>query len=141
MPPAKKKAKKTAPSAKKATDMMWLVTYEDNHGYGEPQSMKYALFDSLDRAISGGVDLMDANSRWSMDWRNGLPGLGREDEDDYVGCNYTPMLGSEGGTLISNEDNDGDDHKVKISIKQLEVNPTIEKPNDDEIDHQPEFVL
>ena len=80
------------------------------------------MFDSLEKAKAGAINIMDAHSPWAKDWRNGLQGLGQEDEDNYVGFDYNPKLGARGGTLISNEHSDMR-HQVTVTIKQMEVNP------------------
>lgn len=124
MPPKKKAKKTTAAKAQPSKPTLWLVTMTDNNGYGEDETKTHALYDSLEKAKAGGINLMDAHSPWAKDWRNGLAGLGREDEDNYVGFEYTPNLGAKGGELVSNEYSDGCSHKVTVSIKQLEVNPS-----------------
>ena len=122
MPPKKKTKTSTATKAKQSHTTMWLVTLSDNSGYGESKTVAHALYDSLDKAKKSGINLMDANSPWGMDWRNGLAGLGKENGDDYIGFEYNPDLGTKGGELLSNEDSDMS-HTVAVSIQPLQINP------------------
>ena len=103
---------------------MWLVVYDDNiGGFEGVHTIEYCLYDSFEKAKAGALNLMDAMSPWGNDWRNGVEGLGREDEDNYLGFDFNPELGgSSGEALISNEDSD-DSHKVLVTIKPLKVNP------------------
>ena len=103
---------------------MWLVIFDDNNGGYEEHTIKYALYDSLQKAAAGGLNLMDANSQWGNDWRNGVDGLGLEDEDNYLGFEYHPNLGVSGGVLISNSGSENSSHEVVVRIRPLEVNPS-----------------
>ena len=128
--PAKKKERKVA--AKKAVaaapprpNKMWLAILSDNNGgYNGDPTLTYRLYDSLEKAISGGINLMDVHSPWGEDWRNGLAGLGQEAKDNYLGFEYYPKINqANGGVLVTNEDSDLS-HQVSISIEPMEVNPS-----------------
>ncbi|CAJ1943411.1 unnamed protein product [Cylindrotheca closterium] len=119
MPP-KKKAKTT----KKKSPPMWLVIFDNNNGGYDEHTIEHALYDSLQKATAGGLNLMDANSPWGSEWRHGVEGLGHEEEENCHSFEYIPQLGASGGDLISNANSDVDSHHVVVSIRPLEVNPS-----------------
>jgi hypothetical protein len=95
----------------------------DNEGSDVPTTESY-LYDSIDKAILAVPSIMDQDSPFGNDWRNGLEEMGVEDEEDYLCFEYNPNIGTDGGTVLSNGDAE-DSCKVEIFIKRLMVNPVI----------------
>ena len=116
-----------------------MVVFEDDHGGGDIPTIQYYLYDSKEKALDASILVMDKHSPWGYDWRNGIPGLGREDEDGYVGC-VLKNVGKDGGTRISNEEAD-DRSRVEVSLMRLPVNPEVERPEEDDIQGDSQLVF
>ena len=58
---------------------------------------EHALFSSKTKAIAAAPKMMDKYCNWSPNWRNGMGGFGREDEDNYLNFEYSgDSVGDEG---------------------------------------------
>ena len=127
MPPKKKTA--TGTKRKAGTDnnagipsRMWLLTLKVEYR-GDTSALHQSLFSSKEKAVAAAPALLDSHCPHGTDWRNGLDGFGREDEDNYLGYEH-----NSDGVIISNsmgvEENGGD--LVEAKVQQLVVDPIVE---------------
>jgi hypothetical protein len=101
---------------------MWLLTYK--YG-GESSELEegYAVFSSKEKAIAGLADFMGKyGSIFGDDWKNGLGGFGRENEDNYFGFMfYGDCMEDAEGVLLENDTEASDDAPCKVHLKRLKV--------------------
>ena len=139
MPPKKKSTtstttKKKNPAAKLAgakktvvTDekvYVWQLTYElrrSSWGMEEVES-NHVLFSSKEKAIAAMPAFMDKHS--DSEWRSGLKGFGREEEDNYLSFEYSGDSVGDNGELLSNGDSDSNETE-SIYLSQMEVDPPV----------------
>lgn len=123
MPPKKRKTTKTKPTS--SQQYVWLLQYEWSN-YGE-NATERALYSTKEKAIEAFPDLMDTHSVWGDDWKHGLEGFGKEDEDNYLGFDcLVDKIGDDGGVLLTNKNSDSSD-MVNVFIKRMQVDPPKEK--------------
>ena len=125
MPPKKRKAATASNSDGNHT--MWLVIYESK-GYEEER--KEVLYSTKEKAISGLPNLMDKFANIENDWRDGIEGFGREEEDPYpysrfkyFGDDIIKKSNKDGGILLSNAHWHGVRSPITVSIKRMLVDP------------------
>jgi hypothetical protein len=82
---------------------MWLLMYKYG-GESTELDEGYAVFTSKEKAIAGLDDFMGKyGSILGNDWKNGLEGFGRENEDDYMTFEFFgDSVEDEGGVLLGN---------------------------------------
>lgn len=104
MPPKKRKAaEKKGSDAASSFPYVWVLTYQSDLVGDDGPKTRLAVFSSKEKAIAGLSDFMDKHgSMLSEDWKNGLPGFGREDEDDYMGFEYCGATVGDEGALLHN---------------------------------------
>lgn len=138
MPPKKRKVAssgaKSAPSAKtKQAPDMWLLTYKCENRWNPPEDVHMLLFSSREKAVAEMPTLVDKLSPWGKDWRNGLPGFGREREDDYLLFEYFGETRS--GILLKNDNSEnGISDCVEVSLHEMKVDPKVEEYEHDDDD-------
>ena len=112
---------------------MWLLQYEWSY-YGQTTRAR-ALYSTKEKAIEAFPDLMDTHSRWGDDWKNGLKGFGKEDEDNYVGLDYlVDEIGDDGGVLLTNTNYDMDSGEINVLLERMQVDPPKEEKCEEEKD-------
>ena len=85
-----------ASSAASAPTHMWLIRYEESGAYTGREEPRMELYTSKQMAIAAADKLLDACA-YGGDWRNGLEGLGREAEDNYLETeDYRKTVGDHG---------------------------------------------
>jgi hypothetical protein len=119
MPPKKRK---TADNIQEETGKtsVWLLTFV----YMAGNDRELQVFSSKERAIAAMPKLMDEHCPHGIDWRNGLKGFGKRNEDNYLHYEYfgDDTAGND-GVLISNEDSDGYD-RISVYLEELELDPS-----------------
>ena len=149
MPPKKRKtgrsgSKSASTSATPAQPhFMWLLEYKSTGQYGEPDDTKASLYSTKEKAIKAFPMLMSVKSPWGDDWKNGMEGFGAEDKDDYLGfeCFAKNVRASNGGgVLLSNENQDGDNETVKISVERMQVDPPDQQVTAHDTDDEVEYI-
>jgi hypothetical protein len=123
MPPKKSAKKRKADDGGSATppSCMWLLVYEWGGGHNELIT-EHALFSSKEKAIAGVGELVDKHSFSGNDWRNGLKGFGREEEDDYMGFEFFGDSIGDEGVLLQNDGESGSVAEA-VHLKRLKVDP------------------
>jgi hypothetical protein len=118
MPPKKRKA---AEGNGVSHQYMWLLMYK--YGHSSELDEAYAVYSSKEKAIAGLDDFMGRHcSILGDDWKNGLKGFGKEDEDDYMAFEFFgDSVGDEGGVLLENDTEAGGD-PCSVHLKRLKVN-------------------
>lgn len=93
------------------------------------------MFSSKEKAIAGLADVMDNyGSIFGGDWKNGLKGFGKEDEDNYFGFEFFGDSVEHDGLLLQNDPESRDpctvhlkrlklDDPKKMEAAQPDVNP------------------
>jgi hypothetical protein len=119
MPPKKRKAAVLHQDGA-SHQYMWLLTYR--YGYESDEAEGgFAVFSSKEKAIAGLADFMDKHgSIFGGDWKNGLEGFGKEDEDNYFHFDYFGDSVGDEGVLLEN-DTEGGDTPCAVRLKRLKV--------------------
>jgi hypothetical protein len=117
MPPKKRKAEEGDGVPKQ---YMWLLMYKYESDVLEEG---YAVFSSKEKAIAGLDDFMGKHgSILGDDWKHGLKGFGKEDEDDYMAFEYFgDTVGDEGGVLLENDTEGSGESPCSVHLKRLTV--------------------
>jgi|EP00979_Chaetoceros_neogracilis_P005021 hypothetical protein len=132
MPPKTKKQKtgsgKSASAAPAQLQFIWLLKYECcGNGNGNPDDNNSRLYSTKEKAIAAFPKVMAVNSPWGEDWKNGLEGFGKEDDDDdYLGfeCFADSVRASNGGgVLLTNENHNCGNETITISVERMQVDP------------------
>lgn len=109
---------------------MWLLQYEQG-GYNSESRIPDAIYSTKEKAIAALPHLMDAYAHWGDDWKNGLEGFGKEDDDPYLSFEYFKNVRDEGGVLLTNEDSDCRE-PVTVYLKRLKIDPPNSEFKDDQ---------
>ena len=112
---------------------MWLLQYELSY-YGQTTRAR-ALYSTKGKAIEAFPDLLDTHSRWEDDWKNGLKGFGKEDEDNYVRLDCLVVeICDDGGVLLTNTNCDMGSGEVNVLLERMQVDPPKEEKCEEEKD-------
>jgi|AntRauTorckE5430_2_1112549.scaffolds.fasta_scaffold10784_2 hypothetical protein len=129
MPPKRKKQKtaigKSALAAPAQLQFIWLLRYEWCCS-GHPDEIKLWIYSTKEKAISAFPKVMAENASLGEDWKNGLEGFGKEDDENYMcfECFADSVRATEGGgVLLTNKNNDCDDTTITISVERMQVDP------------------
>jgi hypothetical protein len=128
MPPKSTRKRKTDQGTNRGASAMfvWLLTYERSDKYDSENNIEQAIFSSREKAIAAMPAFMDNISMHGTNWRNGLEGFGRENEDDYLGYEYYGSRRNQGVLLSANDEESGANAPVEIRLKRMQVDPTIQ---------------
>jgi hypothetical protein len=119
MPPKKRKATGGGGSMPL---FMLLLKYESGGGYNELERHE-TLYSTKEKAIAGMPHLMDTYAHYGDDWKNGVEGFGKEEEDPYLGFEYFgDSIGDKGGDVLTNKDSDGS-NTITVSLQRMRVDP------------------
>ncbi|OEU06217.1 hypothetical protein FRACYDRAFT_255548 [Fragilariopsis cylindrus CCMP1102] len=110
---------------------MWLLIYASEGCKGGPQEEREeVLYSTKEKAISGLPNLMDKFADIENDWRDGIEGFGREEEDPYpysrfkyFGDDIIKKSNKDGGILLSNAHSHYASPSITVSIKRMLVDP------------------
>ena len=108
-----------------------MLQYKRSGDYRE-DDVERTLYSTMEKAIEAFPAFMDAHNEYGDDWRNGLEGLGKGDEDNYLGfdCYVDQVENSgNGGVLITNEHADGRS-KVVVCVKSMLLDPPFPSPRE-----------
>jgi hypothetical protein len=95
---------------------MWLLTYRCG-GKSRDLEEGYAVFSSKEKAIAGLTEFMDKyGSEFGGDWKNGVEGFGKEDEENYFGFEYFGDSVGNDGVLLEN-----DRDPCTVQLKRLKL--------------------
>ena len=100
MPPKKRKA---GEGDGVSHQYMWLLTYRCGDESDEKED-GFAVFSSKEKAVAGLADSMDKHcTRFGSDWKNGIGGFGKEDEENYFKFEFFGESLGEEGILLGND--------------------------------------
>jgi hypothetical protein len=82
------------------------------------------VFSTKERAMAAMPKLMDEHCPYAEEWRDGLKGFGRREEEACHCYKYygDTMFDDDGGVLISNEDSDRRDI-ISVHLTRMQINP------------------
>jgi hypothetical protein len=119
MPPKKRKGAGVQEDGV-SHEYTWLLTYRYGSKLFDLEE-GYAVFSSKDNAIAGLEDFMDNyGSAFGGDWKNGVEGFGKEDEENDFGFEYFGDSVENDGVLLENDTQSRD--PCTVHLKRLKLN-------------------